>query len=494
MDEKFCHASSITNYEDLIIFDNTTKNTNNPNYFSITKPNKINKYIFDSNSSKNKSKTKKYYSGVTSTKNKNQNNKNNKNYLNDIKRRIFNDRKNKKKNNTNLKLDTNKHINHNKTTLELNDTYIGFSTFNVEGNNRPKKIFKSKTKPNFIKPENYKKNLTHNSSNFVMKNQNKNSTSFNNIFNKQNLNKKCRKNVSVNDLIISQDNVSNNKFLITEYSCKKDNDYFSNNEEIINDISFNEVSISNNFNNSFFFEEFNSLKKDFELFYTKKFIDGINHDLIDLEYNLALEKIFRLLFSYNFHVEKVFNENNSLKLTIKTILTKIKEMNKKLSKLKNKNEYFKLNSEYKYLIKENDLSFNKDIKFNKIQQIKLLNNIFENRVNRKLKLQKILKVIFKNKPYLFVNSNVKKNDINKNGNLKFKNNTSIELINMNLANNKDNTKIKNNNKSFINKINNKTIMASSKSEFLNTGVNKTNLKNNKNETGKCYYKTKFKLK
>lgn len=498
MEGNLYHASSNTNYEKLILFNNTTKNLDNPNCFSIAKSNKNNKYIFDSNSSKNTKKI--YYTGVASTKSKYQNNKKNKNYLEEIKRRIFEEQNKYKKNNT-QKFNQNTHIHHNKTSLGFNDNFLGYSANNNSGNNEPKNIFKSKTKANFLRTENCGKSLVHNSSNLVLRtSSNYSNISFNNIF-KQNLINKYKKNVSLNDLIISQDNDNNNnKFLITEYSHKKDNDLFRTNEEIINEISLKELSISNHFNSSFLFEDFISLKKDFELFYTKKFIDGINNDLIDLEYNLALYKIFGLVMSYNYHIEKVFNENNSLKITIKSLYSKIKEMNKKYSKLKNKRECFIRKLEYRNLIKENDLNFNVDIKSNKIHQIQLLNNMLKNRIDKKQRFQSILKVIYNKKPQLFdnkinkiyVNEKMdKKSDINKGGNLKL-GNSNVALNNMKLQNNNIKNKIYN--KSFFNKSsNNKPTMTSSKSEYYSVII-KNNNKYNKNEIGKYAFKNKFKIK
>lgn len=498
MEGKYHHISNNINNEDLIISRNLIKNINDPNYFSLTKSNNNNKYLSGSSTTKHKN----YYTRISSAQNKNKINMNAKNYLNDIKRKIFNGKIKNLRKKAHLKLNTNPHFYHNRTNLKLKVPSLGHKLYNNEGKKKAKNIFKSIFKYNFIKPEKNSKKLEHNSSNFIVRrNLNYSSTSFNSILNKQNKDNKDTKNESLNNLIVSQDNEFNNRYLVTEYSSKKDNDLLMTNEEIINDISLNEIYNSYNFNNSILYEDFTSLKKDFELFYTKKFIDGINHDLIELEFNLALDKIFDLLMSYNFHVEKIFNENNSYKINIKTIISRIKEINKKLVKLKNKKEYFTYTSEYKNLIKENDMNFNKDTKFSKTHQIGFLNYIFENRISMKQKLQKILIIILKNNPNLFENNvpnfcnneKINKENYIKNLNLNFKNDSSIGLTNIKLSNNQNQNKI--NSKNFFTKItNSKPIINSYKSEYFNNAINKNNNKNSKNETDKFCYQNKFKAK
>ncbi len=41
-------------------------------------------------------------------------------------------------------------------------------------------------------------------------------------------------------------------------------------------------------------DEFSSMKKDYDLFYTLKFIKSIKNDLLDLEFNIAIDKSLSL--------------------------------------------------------------------------------------------------------------------------------------------------------------------------------------------------------
>ena len=68
-------------------------------------------------------------------------------------------------------------------------------------------------------------------------------------------------------------------------------------------------------NNHWEYDEFMSIKKDYDLFYTSVFIKGIKKDLLDLEFNIAVEKSIAWFLSYNTKVylfikKKWYNKRN----------------------------------------------------------------------------------------------------------------------------------------------------------------------------------------
>ena len=236
--------------------------------------------------------------------------------------------------------------------------------------------------------------------------------------------------------------------------------------EDINDDSLN--LINSNFNDEKNnFDDFNSLKKDFELLFTKKFINGIKNDLIGFELNLAIEKILSLFYSYNNEVESFYIQNNSIKKLIKLLFEKIKHIKKKINKIKLKNENYKISSEYLMVEKENNFIFNEDIKKQKIIQKKLIENIINNNIKYKKKqqLKLIIESLILKKQKILLNNNNIKNKIN-NLSDKQKQKNRIEKINKS-----DKKYIKKNN--FI------------KHEKINKNnynkVSKTNISNNKSE-------------
>jgi len=182
-------------------------------------------------------------------------------------------------------------------------------------------------------------------------------------------------NNSLNDVSISNNNVVN---------VEEDKDSY-----FLNSIHYNEKES---------FKEFNSLKKNFDLFYTKLFIKNIKKDLIDLEFNLALEKILALFECYNNEVEALYYKNISLRNLLKNIESEIKILNKKSKKLDEKSEEYKLKQNRRLLVRESDFHFNEDLKMQKLIQKQILENIFKNSTNKKQRLILIFKEIMKNKP------------------------------------------------------------------------------------------------
>ena len=207
-------------------------------------------------------------------------------------------------------------------------------------------------------------------------------------------------NISITNNSLNDITISNNNNAVNAEEEDKDS-YF------LNSINYNEKES---------FKEFNLLKKNFDLFYSKIFIKNIKKDLIDLEFNLALEKILALFECYNNEVQGLYYKNISLRKLLKNIESEIKILNKKSNKLDEKSEDFKLKQNRALLIRESEFHFNEDLKMQKLIQKQILENIFKNSTNKKQRLYLIFKEIIKNRPDLsdFKNNEKKINHNNEN--------------------------------------------------------------------------------
>ena len=174
-----------------------------------------------------------------------------------------------------------------------------------------------------------------------------------------NINNNNNKNVYVNNLLISQK---------TEL---KEN-------EIIKD---EKISIPDEY------EEFISMKKDYELLYTPAFIKEIKKDLLDLEFNIALEKSISLFLLYNNHISLFFKQKKELLTSIKNYMKKIDYINKKSNLLDSMKRKDEIKEKNKLLL--DDIDNNINLKRNYLAQ----KNIFENLINDKINKKKILKTI-----------------------------------------------------------------------------------------------------
>ena len=187
-----------------------------------------------------------------------------------------------------------------------------------------------------------------------------------------NINSNENKNIFLNNLLISYDKENNvNK-----------NDVV---EKIIN---------SNEY------DEFISEKKDYDLLYTPVFIKEIKKDLLDLEFNIALEKSISLFLSYNNHIYLFFKQIKDLFDEIKANEEKIKFLNKKLSLLNSFKENYELKEKTKAILKEND---NFNLKENYLAQKKIFENLIHVNINKKLMLKSIISILLKKKPDILEN-------------------------------------------------------------------------------------------
>ena len=142
----------------------------------------------------------------------------------------------------------------------------------------------------------------------------------------------------------------------------------------LNSLTEQEKSKSNND-----ITQFNTLKNDFELFYTQKFIKSIKNDVILFEYNLFLKKSISLLYAYNAEFSILSNKNKSLNNSLDYYRKEIKILKKKKRKLLTMKE----DNEFK--LKNMELS--KESKYAKVEGIKNQNN-FQNKILSNMFLNK----------------------------------------------------------------------------------------------------------
>ena len=113
-----------------------------------------------------------------------------------------------------------------------------------------------------------------------------NSNTYNNFYKKNIINDENNQlshlETNIND-INNNKNVYMNNLLISHKTELRDNKINKDEKTITSDE----------------YEEFISMKKDYELLYTPAFIKEIKKDLLDLEFNIALEKSISLFLYYN---------------------------------------------------------------------------------------------------------------------------------------------------------------------------------------------------
>ena len=166
---------------------------------------------------------------------------------------------------------------------------------------------------------------------------------------------------------------------IKEKENDKDETYnFSKNNDLDN-IEYNDNPID---------EEFLGLKNDFKIFYTKDYIDDINDDLLNLEIELCIEKIFDLILSYHQTLKLHEIENNIEQNKIKNYIKENKILNKQILKVnclniinKSQNNLVQIENE----IKQNKINMFKSDKTNEIDVLHKLFSQESNKKNEKIK-------------------------------------------------------------------------------------------------------------
>lgn len=168
--------------------------------------------------------------------------------------------------------------------------------------------------------------------------------------------------------------------------------------------------------------EFSNLKKDYDLFYSLKFIESIQNDLLDLEFNLALDKSISLFILYNKEANYYYKRKKELINIIKNYMNKNEEINKKMNILNTKKRKNKLNIEKKKLINDSFFNYKNDI----LSQKMVFEKIINPNINKKEQLQSIITSLMKNRPSLLDKINNNKENIVENEEEKY---DEIKMLN-----------------------------------------------------------------
>lgn len=233
-----------------------------------------------------------------------------------------------------------------------------------------------------------------------------NTNTYNNFY------KKCQINEENNHLETNLNNENKNglmnKILIPYNTETKKNDIIK--EERIT-IHSNDI-------------EFISMKKDYELLYTTNFIKDIKNDLLDLEFNIALEKSISLFLTYNNHITLFYKEKNDLLETMKNYTNQIELLNKKINLLNIIKRKDEIKEKNKKIL--NGFS-NINLKINYLEQKNIFQKLIKDKQDKKIMLKSIISILLKKKNNILndIKSNNKTEKENINTNNKIINNKNI---------------------------------------------------------------------
>ena len=271
---------------------------------------------------------------------------------------------NKQEQNMNQMNDSiNDETNLNKKTSISKTKFKGISKLIKINNKKHDKKFKQ------IKNNNISKSNSNNIHSLIKEKIYFNSNTYNNFYKKNMINDENNHldHLETNIYDKNNKNVFMNNLLISHKTELKEN-------EIIKE---EKTNMSNEY------EDFISMKKDFELLYTPAFIKGIKKDLLDLEFNISFEKSISLFLLYNNHISLFFKQKKELLNIIKNYMKKINYINKKQILL----DSIKRKEKNKLLL--GDLDNNINLKMDYLAQ----RNIFENLINDKINKKQTLKII-----------------------------------------------------------------------------------------------------
>ena len=170
------------------------------------------------------------------------------------------------------------------------------------------------------------------------------------------------------------------------------------------------------------YEDFISMKKDYELLYTPAFIKEIKKDLLDLEFNIALEKSISLFLLYNNHISLFFKQKTELLTIIKNYMKNIDFINKKQNLL----DAIKKKEKNKLLLV--DLDNNINLKRNYLAQKNIFENLINDKINKKQTLKIIISILLKKNNNILDNMKSNKNLENENLKTNIKSNSTNKFI------------------------------------------------------------------
>ena len=284
---------------------------------------------------------------------------------------------------------------------ENNNTAINTSFNDEDGRNKKIKMMKSKFKSlnKLIKAKNeyQEKKIKKCKANPINKNKNNNSNKTHSLVKEKTY---SNSNTYNNFYKKNPINEENNKYLETNVINENINNFtnillISHENEINNNIIKKEKDVNHDE-----YDEFISMKKDYDLLYTSVFIKAIKKDLLDLEFNIALEKSISLFLTYNSKIFLLSNQKKDLISAIKTYANKSKVLNKKiylLNILRNKKE---MEDNNKLILNE----FNKiNLKKGYISQKTIFENLINDKMKKKIMLKSIISILLKKKPDIIKN-------------------------------------------------------------------------------------------
>ena len=184
------------------------------------------------------------------------------------------------------------------------------------------------------------------------------------------------------------------------------------------------------------YEDFISMKKDYELLYTPAFIKEIKKDLLDLEFNIALEKSISLFLLYNNHISLFFKQKKELLTIIKNYMKNIDFINKKQILL----DAIKKKEKNKLLLV--DLDNNINLKRNYLAQKNIFENLINDKINKKQTLKIIISILLKKNNNILDNLKTNKNLENENLKTNIKSNSTNKFIIKSPSRSINKTKIK----------------------------------------------------
>ena len=276
-----------------------------------------------------------------------------------------------------------------------------------------------------------------------IKNNNINKSNSNNIhslikekiyFNSNTYNNFYKKNM-INDENNHLDHLETN---IYDNNNNNNKNVFMNNLLISHKTNLKESEIikEEKINMSSEYEDFISMKKDYELLYTPAFIKEIKKDLLDLEFNIALEKSISLFLLYNNHISLFFKQKTELLTIIKNYMKNIDFISKKQILL----DAIKKKEKNKLLLV--DLDNNINLKRNYLAQKNIFENLITDKINKKQTLKIIISILLKRNNNILDNLKTNKNLENENLKTNIKSNSTNKFIIKSPSRSINKTKIK----------------------------------------------------
>lgn len=233
-----------------------------------------------------------------------------------------------------------------------------------------------------------------------------NSNTYNNFYKNKKVNEKFNYNNNLKEennllhldtninTIINENKIKNLNEILISKEIEKNNDIIKVEKNKKYEDKYNEIN----------YEEFISIKKDYDLLYTSSFIKEIKKDLLDLEFNIALEKSISLFLLYNDQISIFFNQKKELINLIKNYSKKTEFLYKKINLLNAQKRKNELKQKNKILLENSDFN----LKGNYLKQKDIFEKLINNRINRKSMLKSIISILMKKKQNLLNNIQTKK--------------------------------------------------------------------------------------